>query len=246
MTKLFIDIGNSRLKWVVEDEGDVLGSLYASDYHQHGFRQSLERVWTQMAIPEACFIASVADTGVLAQIQRLIYSLWQITPLLVGHPVSRFAGVENAYPQPERLGVDRWLSLLAAHQDHAENMCIIDCGSAVTLDFLTSEGRHLGGVIAPGIKMMKQSLTKGTAALPQSTFQPTIEIATNTESAIHCGCVMAITGLITESLSKMEQSFRLLFTGGDAPMLTPMFDAPDVDPLLVMRGLQVFCKEQDL
>jgi pantothenate kinase type III len=74
-------------------------------------------------------------------------------------------GVRNAYPKHNKLGVDRWLAMLAAYHYYNAPVCIVSCGSALTLDIVDSQGQHLGGMIMPGLNLMQQALSRGTANL---------------------------------------------------------------------------------
>ena len=68
----------------------------------------------------------------------------------------------SGYRDPERLGVDRWLALIAARERSKQPTVIVDAGSACTIDLLDSEGRHLGGYILPGLTAMGEALVRGT------------------------------------------------------------------------------------
>ena len=76
------------------------------------------------------------------------------------------AGVRNGYPDPWRLGVDRWVGLIGAHHEHPEkDICLVGLGTAMTIDLLNSRGRHLGGSIVPGPRLMIESLLEHTAGI---------------------------------------------------------------------------------
>ena len=73
----------------------------------------------------------------------------------------------NGYMEPERLGVDRWLAMLAVIEEEQPEVpiCVIDCGSAITIDAVNAKGEHVGGLIVPGISMMRNALVKGTSGI---------------------------------------------------------------------------------
>jgi acetyl-CoA C-acetyltransferase len=81
------------------------------------------------------------------------------------------AGVINRYQQPERLGADRWAALIAARHRQAGPQLVVSAGTALTADMLDAQGVFLGGIIAPGLRLMQQSLAAGTAGLPLSPGQ---------------------------------------------------------------------------
>src|SRR5699024_8726538 len=100
-------------------------------------------------------------------------------------------GVRNAYAQPETLGVDRFLSMVAAYADGHAPCVLVSCGTALVLDALAAGGRHLGGLIAPGATLMQQSVLGATAQVrPQSPGQLT-DVATSTGDAVVSGCWQA-------------------------------------------------------
>ncbi len=247
MHRLLIDIGNTRVKWQVEQAGCLIDEMQALDYKQPQFAIILKQYWRDFPhAPAECVMASVAGDHIIEQIRSVLNDLWQSLPVLEAKSVAQHAGVMNAYSHPETLGVDRWLTLLASHRYYPGNICIVDCGSAVTIDYLAANGQHQGGLIAPGVQMMKQSLNTGTASLPADHKQREVTIADNTESAIHSGCVLAVTALIKQASHYKEQEYQLVLTGGDARMIAEQFSETIIlDPNLVMRGLQVLCCEEN-
>src|SRR5690606_40574629 len=110
---------------------------------------------------------------------------------------ARWRGLHCAYAQPERLGVDRWLALLAAHHDApAAPALVISAGTALTVDRLDPAGRHRGGVIAPGLAAMREGLfaaAPGLAGFDQG--QAGAGMATDSADAIASGCLQAALGL---------------------------------------------------
>jgi type III pantothenate kinase len=158
--------------------------------------------------------------------------------IILVKPQAQAFGVVNAYQQPERLGVDRWLSLVAVWQQYQVSACIVDCGTAITVDLLDAHGRHQGGLISPGLMLMKESLGQGTAALSVSDASHVFGLADSTEAAIYSGTLMAAIGLIEHVLAKHPSGIRLILTGGDAELIAGQLDAVStVDPDLVLRGL---------
>ena len=153
---LLVDVGNTALKWaLLEDEALVLrGRLNVTELSSDA---ALEQQWAVLAPPRRVLIASVAATPVTVQISTWCRERWQSEILTVQAQADSF-GVRNAYRDPGRLGVDRWLAMVAARARGSEAACVVDCGSAVTVDVLDKEGAHLGGLIVPGLEMMKVSL----------------------------------------------------------------------------------------
>lgn len=153
----------------------------------------------------------------------------------------------------DQLGVDRYLALLAARsRQRSGPMVVVDCGTAVTLDRLEADGRHSGGVIAPGLEMMRGALGRATAALPDISADGLREdvgggasqgLPRDTTRAILEGTRTAFCGLICAGIARLdpEACAEILITGGDAEVaMAALGDDPrtfQVSPTLVFEGL---------
>lgn len=151
------------------------------------------------------------------------------------------AGLKNSYQDLSALGVDRWLAMLAAYRSAKGAVCVVDCGSAITVDLINVDGQHEGGFIVPGLQLMQRSLGEHTANLkyhPQA--DTNLEPGTNTTVAINHGVLMMALGML-EKLNKdwgLNRSWYL--TGGDAPIFTPLIEwQHKLIPELVMDGLEI-------
>lgn len=168
-----------------------------------------------------------------------------------GWPVPKFVnvihkshGLRVGYLNPGQLGVDRYVVMVGALQAVRPPFVLADCGTAVTIDAVDAGGRHRGGIILPGLRLMRQSLTKGAGL--NAGGVPRL-FADNTgdgiEGGIHAGLAGAIDRIAGDMVEAIGES-RYLLTGGDAEVLRP-FLARDwlVDPMLVMRGLAILAGE---
>lgn len=239
---VLLDIGNTRLKWATDNQGDIQDS-HACDYRQPGYLAGLEQVWREIDAPRNLAIASVSEKRVLNSLAQLGQTLWPHSRLLIPQASAAAFGVINAYQQPERLGIDRWLAMIAAHNLYPGNVCVVDCGTAVTLDAVRADGRHLGGLICPGLNVMKQALVSNTADLmfPRRSYDT--ELGSATEAAIANGVCAAVIGLIEHTLSKLDADYRLVLTGGDAAYLVDLLRVSvSYDRDLVLKGLSIFCR----
>ncbi|MFM8341861.1 MAG: type III pantothenate kinase [Methylomonas sp.] len=235
---LLIDIGNSRLKWASEQAGQI-SSIQALDYRQPHAYQSLEQQWQTLPRPNKLAIACVGAAQQIIAIEALANGLWPAIEIIIPKSNAVFGSVSNAYSQPEKLGVDRWLALLAAHHHYLGNSCIIDCGTAITLDFIDSHGQHRGGLISPGLLLMKKSLAQNTAALDLNQQTSALVLADNTRHAIDSGCLLAAIGLIETAIQRYQPIDQVIMTGGDADLISQYLSmALIVDQQLVFKGLQ--------
>lgn len=190
--------------------------------------------------------ANVAGTGAAARIESALAQAGQ-PPVRWLRSGARACGVTNRYTEPERLGADRWASLLGARRRHPQDdVLIATFGTATTLDALSREGDFLGGVILPGFDLMRASLHRHTAQLPLAAggLQP---LPTNTDDAIASGCAAAQAGAVLVQLRHLSgrtgRTPRLLVAGGGAALLAPLLPQPfERAERLVLEGVwQALC-----
>lgn len=241
--KLLLDIGNSRLKWA-QCQTDLIADVAALDYQQAEFLPLLHNAWQALPTPQVLVISVVGAQTILDCVLQLAAEYWPQAKIIQPSSTGVACGVTNAYLQPEKLGVDRWLVMLAAHQYYAGAVCVVDCGTAITLDMLTTNGQHLGGLIAPGLSIMRQALVSNTASLNLSTAKPLSQLANNTQTAIANGVLLAAVGLIETTIARQKSAFQLIITGGDATLISQHLTvAHKLDADLLFRGLAIISEE---
>ena len=205
---LQIDLGNSAMKWRFCEEASIMdrGSLPVSD---------------GLVIPELpeapadVWIASVAGPAANEALTELVSRAWQLSPWFA-ESTSSACGLTNSYREPERMGVDRWLAMIAAWARLRSAVCVVDAGSALTIDFLDDGGLHRGGYILPGIAMMERSLLGETARVrfgeaPRDSMSP----GTSTEAAVFNGLQLGQVGAIDTALRRCGEDCAVVFTGGN-------------------------------
>lgn len=238
---LLLDMGNSLLKWAVERDG-CIGEIEVLDYRQAGFANTLQARWQTIDPPEKLAIASVSNRQTLSTIVAIGQYLWPGVELVMPHSSEAAFGVINAYVQPEKLGVDRWLGMIAAHRFYPGANCVVDCGTAITVDVVRGDGKHLGGLICPGLKLMKKALAANTAALAFDGQTSRADLATETSAAIANGVLLAAVGMIQQVMARFVPDSRLVLTGGDAEAVAAALKMSSViDRALVLKGLSLFC-----
>lgn len=241
--KLLIDSGNSRFKWAWLDKQGQLNTFAIANDHVN--RVQLLNVWSVFKQPEQILVASVASSALVLIVTEVVTELWPSTQIQFIKTQTQAYGVSNAYEQADKLGVDRWLALIATHHYYPGFSCIVDCGTAVTLDVLNGEGVHQGGLISPGLVLMKKALARDTASLPFEKSSYPVGLATGTEAGIYNGTLYAILGLITQVLKQHKDIEQLILTGGDAELIAQQLDAPIIgEPDLVFKGLAVIANQQ--
>jgi type III pantothenate kinase len=170
MNLLLLDVGNSRLKWAVLRKPYQRGQEFAAQGSVelkalHTSAAGWSRLFTQAGTLERIYACNVAGAAMERQIRAASSRPGLKSPHFV-RSAAVAAGVRNAYPEPWRLGADRWVQLIGAHHEHpGRDLCLVSLGTAMTIDLLTATGRHLGGSIVPGPRLMIESLLERTAGI---------------------------------------------------------------------------------
>jgi len=226
MRILCLDCGNTRLKWGLRDGGDWTGQGALSLAALEGLNVAADRV-------VACNVAG--DRG-RAAIDALGARLGIAVAWVKSR--SRQCGVSNGYEHPEQLGADRWAALIGARALHPGPALVVMSGTATTVDLLDGDGNFQGGLILPGLALMRESLAAGAADLPAAAGEWR-ERPSNTFDAIASGAVEATAGAMERMFRRLAGPDALcLLSGGAAPALAPRLGIPHrtVDNL-VLEGL---------
>jgi len=239
---LLVDIGNSRLKWAFWRAGELHPGMPFPSASQ-GLSGRLTQSWAALTPPAAVYAANVAGPCVEASLQAWVERHWGL-PVRFARTEAEGGGVINGYRHPERLGVDRWLALVGLRRHYPLPACVLDCGTAITLDYLDAEGRHQGGLIAPGLQSMRSVLASKTHQLGGIDDVTTVNpcLARDTHEGIQAGCLHACAGLIEKVVKELRQreddELHLVMTGGDAAIIGQVLAYPHhQDEQLVLRGL---------
>lgn len=244
MIQLFVDVGNSALKaWRVQ--GDQVLIRYAAQRHGGQPVPLILALLAGAGIGEVV-LASVLGEAVAEELGRALVPAGVALRELKS--VAQVAGVLNGYREPERLGVDRWLAVLAVAKP-GRPVCVVDCGTATTIDIVDDAGNHVGGYILPGLALMAASLRRGTvAAQGDDRVSGGIVPGRNTRDAIGHGAVLATVGAIEcASLVAGDKSSRhIMLTGGAGTLLLPHFQRPvSYEPDLVLAGMLRYVSATD-
>jgi type III pantothenate kinase len=241
--KLLLDMGNTRLKWALQAQPTGWLARGAVDW-QPDMTTALESAWADLPRPETVIAASVVDIAREARVTDVTERLFARAPSWLRTPACA-CGVRNAYAEPQRLGVDRFLAMVAAYADGHAPCIVAGAGTALTLDVLAADGRHLGGLIAPGPQLMQQSLLDATARVRPERPGDILELADNTADAVASGCWQAAAALIERFATRMAPRLgtapALILGGGDAARLASLLSIPaQLSQDSVLRGLAVW------
>ncbi|HTH68157.1 MAG TPA: type III pantothenate kinase [Rhodanobacter sp.] len=245
--RLLLDLGNTRLKWALQAQPEGWLARGAVDWREDTMA-GLQLAWSGLPRPDTVIAASVVDAVREALVAEVVGSLFARAPGWWRTPASA-CGVRNAYVEPQRLGVDRFLAMVAAYADGRAPCVLAGVGTALTLDALASDGRHLGGLIAPGPQLMRQSLLDATAQVRLDRPGEILELADNTADAVVSGCFQAAAALIerfaTRMAARLDGAPTLILGGGDAATLMPLLSLPArLSQDSVLRGLAVWANAQ--
>lgn len=249
---LLIDAGNTLIKWAIAPAAPSVMSghvfwLHAGETSHHE-PDILQEKWqhAQQAKPiKRVLVSNVAGDAARKQILAQIKGL-QPVPDDIAWFTSKpsLAGVINRYTDFSQLGSDRFASLIGARTLFPdENLVIATCGTATTIDTMTSDGVFIGGMILPGLRLMADALSGNTAHLPDI-GQLTEEVpafATDTASAIRNGCMTAQAGAIEHAVTVHARhlgNIRCILSGGAAKQVISCLSIPaQIVDNLVLIGL---------
>ena len=243
---LLLDAGNSRFKWA-ELRNDKLSALRSESYDAEDKAQAVIQAW-QNVKPKRILAVSVLGDRFKWTLSKWALSHFDIDIEFVETQKASH-GVQIAYVDPQRLGVDRFVALVGArHYVHTASV-IIDCGTAVTLDAITSQGQHLGGLIFPGLQTMRNSLVAKTAAIRKSDQPKDLPLfAKDTVEGVSSGTLRAAAAAIDQlgvsMAAELDGPVTRILCGGDASELMPWLTQEyRHDPMLVLKGLALFASD---
>lgn len=232
---LLIDAGNTRIKWAVVD---TTVATKLGEWLQIGSLSHQELIdgcvpWEQFAL-QRIVVSNVAGSELKAQLLNSFKNKQDIEQDIVEWfvPEANKAGVTNRYRDPAQLGSDRFAAAIGARALFpGQTILIATCGTALTMDVLSADGIFMGGMIAPGLKLMAQSLAENTAQLPivpehiASKESFVAHFADNTEEAMVSGFLAAQAGAIEHAYREcatMNQADPLcIVSGGGAKYVMP-------------------------
>lgn len=248
---LLLDAGNSRLKWAQYARGTLAVGMPVA-YDGAGLEANLEQALGSLEPPSRVLLCSVAALAANRRLTRWLRNRWR-APVACVVPGRRGGGVRNAYPRPATLGADRWAALVGARASGTTATCIVDAGTAVTVDLLTADGVHAGGLIVPGLALARSSLNQRTgrigSAAETAADVRALELADNTGDAVRTGVLYQLAAFLDRIAADLAVAsggtLQGLLTGGDAAILRPLLRTPFVHrPHLVLEGLAELARQR--
>lgn len=242
---LEIDCGNSFIKWrILEGSVSVAGGVVDSD---------LELISAVSSVPavhiKGCRLVSVRSDD---ETQSLIASVTCVfgVEVVLAEPSRFLAGVTNGYDEYARLGMDRWLALVGGFQLAKGACLVLDFGTAITADYVSGQGQHMGGFICPGIALMRGQLQAHTRRIryDSQSAEHALQLQSpgrTTVEAVERGCLLMVRGFVLTQLELAQQywgdDFTVFLTGGDASLVKDMVPEARLVHDLVFVGLAAAC-----
>ena len=243
--KLVVDVGNSRVKWALA-EGRRLSAHGAAAYSADAFRAALEQAWSTLPRPDAVFVASVVGAEWNEAVGDLAAVLWKSQPVFLQSEATAGA-LTNAYKDCRRLGIDRWAAMVGALSRYRPPLCVLDVGTAATVDVIDGHSRHRGGYIIPGPRAAGLWLRETAPGLSETklnmpTDNHTTEFGLSTPECIANGYAAMLTGFIRQAVEQARSAvggeIKLIVTGGGAAAAASLLPADYLyDEHLVLRGI---------
>ncbi len=246
---LVLDVGNTHVHWArfyngrIEQTGLIPTSAVMESPEQIGLTVE------EGTLPQAVALASVVPKAT-ERLQQFISRHWQQDPYVLTAQTVR--GIQIQYPQPETIGADRLANAVAAARLYGAPVLVLDFGTALTFDIVAPPRTYIGGIIAPGLGLMRDALYERTALLPRVEWRlPQSVIGKSTEQAICIGVLQGyrhlVEGLVKDLLQQTGWNHcRIVTTGGDASlvMTATQLEATH-DPELTLKGIYLSWKEAE-
>jgi len=244
---LELDCGNSLIKWrvILGVEAPVWAEGVADCEEQ--LVGSLDQL-PSLAL-RYCRLVSVRDDAETAHLVRVLTQRYAVA-VYCAESARLMAGVSNGYRDYQSLGLDRWLAVLGAYH-LADGACLVlDLGTAVTSDWVTGHGEHIGGYICPGVPLMRDQLRTHTRRIRYDDLAAgraldTLGPGRCTVEAVERGSVLMLRGFVQAQLELAQEhlgrDFQVFLTGGDAALVRDVLPGARLRPDLVFVGLAIAC-----
>jgi type III pantothenate kinase len=245
MKALLMDVGNTRLKWGVSEDGEIrsTGHITRERIRDGGLQVLTTRIPRRV---DEVFVSNVAGATFATRLSGVVGAHCDREVRFARSERSGW-GIINGYTQPRRMGVDRWVAMIGAWAQIRAACLVVDAGTATTIDALDGDGQHLGGQIIPGVATMANALTAATSDIPAVRPAPSRGDADlgmfgrNTAAAVREGAQNAVAGAVDRAIRTLQANAYdpvVVLTGGDASrILNALCETPLHRPHLVLQGL---------
>jgi len=248
--QLAIDAGNTNVVFALLDEGNIRArwriatdARRTADEYAVWLSQLLALEGYDRKAVTGVIIATVVPRA-LHNLQTLSRKYFDFEPLIAGQGKAEW-GIALDVEEPQSVGADRAVNVIAGHALHGGDLILIDFGTATTFDVADYNGAYKGGIIAPGINLSLDALVTAAAKLPRIAIEApasTSVIGRDTVTQMHIGIywgyIAMIEGLVARMKVEIGRPVKVIATGGLATLFeqnTDVFDA--IEPDLTIQGL---------
>ncbi|GAB3041365.1 pantothenate kinase [Acinetobacter apis] len=242
MRNLWLDIGNTRLKYWITD-----GTTTVDHFAELHLQSPSDLLLGLLQYLKAQQLDCIGISSVLDQRnnKRIALTLQNLNcPIHFAKVQKTYANFQCGYDDITQLGIDRWLQMLATAQPE-QAFCVVGCGTALTIDLIDNM-QHLGGYIIPNLYLQRDSLIQNTKGIkiPNSAFEK-LSPGHNTIDCVHHGILLGLVSSI-EKIMQQRPHQQLILTGGDAPIFAEHLQLyqPKVVQDLLLEGLKCYLKYQ--
>jgi type III pantothenate kinase len=246
---VLVDIGNTRVKWATLLEGELVDR--GSAVHRDSLDDAVAALAAELPAKGRIVAANVAGERVAERLRALVAARPGTSLTLVTTSAERF-GVRCAYADPSRLGVDRWVAVLAAYHTARGAACAISAGTAVTFDAVDGAGTHLGGLILPSAPLVAAALDRNTSNIGSTSAAPAVTrglelLGRNTDAAVGNAAWLALASALDRAVATVERALgtrpAVYLSGGDADALRGWLETRvELRADLVFEGLKLFAE----
>jgi type III pantothenate kinase len=247
---LAIDIGNSSTKFGVFDSTNLIDKfaipttrdLSVSDLHFDRLKYVNDRAFSIDRAVVCSVVPELNDT-----FRQALKELLAITPTFVDHAFD--FGLKISYDPVTSVGIDRLVNASSAVAKYGAPVMVCSFGTATTIDLVNSESEYVGGVIAPGMRLLAEALQSKTSQLPRVAIErPEGVIGNTTEASIKSGVFYGYIGLVNGILERLFTEIgarpKVIATGGFASMIADQTKLVDtVDENLTLDGLRALIEK---
>ncbi len=237
------DDQNLRARWRIATE-----PRRTADEYVVWLRQLLALEGIDSSDIDAVIIATVVPRA-LHNLTVLAEKYFGVAPIIAGRGKATW-GIALDVDEPEQVGADRALNVIAAHAKYPDDLIVIDFGTATTFDVADFNGAYKGGIIAPGINLSLDALVGNTAKLPRIALEAPDSrnvIGRTTEDqmliGVYWGYIAMIEGVVERIRAQIGRPAKVIATGGLAVLFDEQTDIFDhLEPDLTLQGLRMMAE----
>jgi type III pantothenate kinase len=246
---VLVDVGNTRIKWATLADGQLVRG--GSAVHRDSPEVAVAAFAAGLPAKARIIAANVAGEPMAERLRALVAARPKSSLELVQTAAEQF-GVRCAYTDPRRLGVDRWVAVLAAYHAARGAACAISAGTAVTFDAVDAAGAHLGGLIFPSTRLAAAALDRNTSNIGSTAAAPAVArglelLGRNTDASVGHAAWLALSAALDRAVATVERGLGarpvVYLTGGDAEALRGWLETRvELRADLVLEGLKLFAE----